>query len=190
MGAAEKLELISESEYLAFELVSEQKHEYLSGGVYAMAGATNRHNRIVMNCAGSLHASLKGKPCSPFNSDTKVRIRQITGTRFYYPDVMIVCDPNPEEDSFQDSPSVIIEVISESTRRIDEGEKKDSYLTIPGLSTYLLVEQDLAKVVAYRRTEKGFDPEIFQGLESTVPLPEVEAELALAEVYDEIEFDG
>lgn len=141
MTAAGKWDLVSEEDYLEGELISDQKHEYLAGVVYAMAGARNRHNDIGMNCSGELRARLRGKPCKPCNSDTKVRIRLATGTRYYYPDTMVVCRPNPDDDSFQDEPAVIIEVLSESTRRTDEGEKKDAYLMIPSLGVYLMVEQ-------------------------------------------------
>jgi len=187
VDAAGNLDLISEEDYLAGELVSEEKHEYVCGVVYAMAGAKNRHNSVSVNCLGALHARLRGKPCRPFNSDTKVRIRLLTGTRYYYPDAMVVCQSNPDDDSFQDAPAVIIEVLSDSTRRIDEGEKKDAYLTIPTLNAYLLVEPDAPRVVAYRRTTGGFERVVFQGLDAVIPLPEIQAELPLAEVFDGID---
>jgi Uma2 family endonuclease len=92
MTAAEKLSAISVEDYLAGELASRVKHEYLGGYVYAMAGARNVHNVIAGNVFGSLHARLRGKPCQPFNSDTKIRVRLPTKQwRFYYPDTSIVC---------------------------------------------------------------------------------------------------
>lgn len=188
MSAAERWELVSENDYLARELLSDQKHEYVAGVIYAMAGAKNRHNKVVMNCTGSLFSRLRGKKCEPFNSDTKVRIRQESGTRFYYPDAMVVCSSNSEDDSFQDSPEVIIEVLSDSTRRIDEGEKKDAYLTIPRLGVYLLVEQESPLVIVFRRSVDGIGREVYQGLDITIPLPEIDAELPLSEIYDGIKF--
>src|SRR5262245_31301718 len=101
MSAAKKLKLISIDEYLAGELVSPIKHEYVGGVVYAMADAIIRHNRIATSILGALHARLGGKPCEPFNSDTKVRVRLPHQTRFYYPDAMVVCDSNPDDASFQ-----------------------------------------------------------------------------------------
>jgi Uma2 family endonuclease len=130
MTAAEKLNLISVEDYLAGELRSQIKHEYLGGFVYAMAGARNVHNVIATNVLGSLHARLRRRRCQPFNSDMKIRVRLPTHLRFYYPDVSVICRPNPQNDSFQDEPAVIFEVLSKATRRIDEGEKKDAYLTI------------------------------------------------------------
>lgn len=188
MTAAEKLNLISVEDYLAGELVSPIKHEYLGGVVYAMAGARNLHNIIVTNTLGTLHGRLRGRKCRPFNSDTKVRVRLPTQVRFYYPDVQVVCWPNPPEDSYQDHPAVLVEVLSAKTRRIDEGEKKDSYLTIPTLAVYLLVEQDTAAVVAFRRTEHGFVREVYEGLAAVIPLPEIDTVLPLAEMYEAVEF--
>lgn len=188
MTAAEKLNLISVEDYLAGELVSTVKHEYLGGVVYAMAGARNVHNLIATNATIAAGSRLRGKRCRPFNSDTKVRVRLPMQTRFYYPDAQIVCDSNPRDDSFQDNPVVIVEVLSQATRRIDEGEKRDAYLTIPTLSAYLLIEQDRPAVVVHRRTEQGFVSEVYTGLEGVIPLPDVGIDLPLAEVYEGVEF--
>lgn len=188
MTAAEKLNLISIDDYLAGELVSPVKHEYLGGVVYAMAGARNRHNRIASNALVALGSRLRGRACGAFNSDTKIRVRLPTQVRFYYPDASVICRPNPEDDSFQDEPAVIAEVLSRTTRRIDEGEKKDAYLTIPSLDVYLLIEQDMPAIVAYRRTLTGFVREVYAGLDAVVPLGEVEIVLPLAEVYEAVEF--
>lgn len=188
MSTATKLNLVSVDDYLAAELVSPIKHEYLGGVVYAMAGARITHNRIAGNTFGSIWSRLRGQACQPFNSDTKVRIQLLTHTRFYYPDVSVVCRSNPGEDSFQDSPTVIFEVLSRKTRRIDEGEKKDAYLTIPSLRVYVLVEQLTSALVVFRRTEHGFVREVYEGLDAVLPLPEIGTELPLAEIYEGVEF--
>lgn len=188
MATAHHRDLISVDDYLAGELVSTVKHEYLGGLVYAMAGAKNSHNIIALNIAGSLHARLKGRRCRPFNSDTKIRIQLPTQWRFYYPDCSVVCRPNPQSDSYQDEAAVIFEVLSSSTRRTDEGEKKDAYLTIPALDAYVIVESETAAVVVHRRTEQGFVREVYTGLAATIPLPAIETELPLAEIYDRVEF--
>jgi Uma2 family endonuclease len=188
MSAIKKLNLVSIADYLAGELVSPVKHEYLGGVVYAMAGARNVHNLIASNALGTLHARLRSKPCRPFNSDTKIRIRLPTHIRFYYPDTSVICRPNPQTDSFQDEPAVIVEVLSRRTRRTDEGEKRDAYLTIPSLSAYILVEQEMPAVVVWRRTEQGFVREVYAGLEAVIPLPEIQTELPLAELYEAVEF--
>ena len=180
--------LTSEADYLSGELTSTVKHEYLGGIVHAMAGAGNRHNDIVVNITSALHLRLRGRPCRPCNSDTKVRIRLPTQIRYYYPDASVVCRPNPAEDSFHDEPVVIVEVLSPSTRRIDMTEKQEAYFAIPSLLVYLLVEKDSAAVTAYRRTPHGFVAEVFSGLEANLPLPEVDIELPLADVFERVDF--
>lgn len=188
MSTAEQLPLVSPEEYLAAELLSEVRHEYLGGNVYAMAGASNRHNRIAGNCFASLHRQLSGQPCEPFNSDTKVRVLFPSHTRFYYPDGMVVCNSNPADDSFQDQPVVIAEVVSESTRRTDMNEKREAYLSIPTLKVYLLIEQDQPRVSVHRRQQQGFAAELFTGLDTVVPLNEIDADLPLKELYERVEF--
>src|SRR5262245_867970 len=188
MSAAPKMKLVSIEDYLAGELGSPVKHEYLGGVVYARAGARNVHNTIASNALGTLYGRLRGKPCRPFNSDTKIRIRLPGQVRFYYPDVSVVCRPNPQTDTFQDDPVVLFEVLSRSTRRIDEGEKQDAYLTIPSLGVYVMVEPETAAVVALRRTDSGFVREVHEGLEAVLPLGEIGIDLPLAEIYETVEF--
>jgi Uma2 family endonuclease len=188
MSAAEKWNLVKVEDYLAGELSSPIKHEYLGGVLYAKAGARNAHNLIASNTLIALGSGLRGRRCRPFNSDTKIRICLPGQIRFYYPDVPVICRSNPQTDSFQDEAAVLVEVLSRRTRRIDEGEKKDAYLTIPSLAVYLLVEQELPAVVAFRRTERGFVREVYQGLDAVVPLGEIETTLPLAEIYETVEF--
>ena len=188
MTAATQIELVTVEEYLARELHSEVRHEYLGGYVYAMAGARTVHNRIASAWNGALYNQLRGKPCEPFNSDMKVRIRFPGHTRFYYPDGMVVCEPNSAEDTFQDRPVVIAEVLSEATRRIDEGEKREAYLTIPTLMAYLLIETDQPRVVVHARTDSGFVASVYEGLDAVVPLDAINAELRLAELYERVTF--
>jgi Uma2 family endonuclease len=175
-------------EYLSGELVSTVKHEYLGGVVYAMAGARNLHNLIKGNLFVALHNRLRGSGCRPYDSDTKIRIHLPTQIRFYYPDESVVCHPNSLTDSFQDEPVLVAEVISRKTRRIDEGEKREAYVTIPSLMTYLLVEQESAAIVAFRRGRDGFDREVYRGTDAVIPLPELGIELPLADIYEGAEF--
>ena len=188
MTAAEKLNLISVEDYLAGELISPVKHEYLDGVVYAPAGARNAHNLIASNTLVALGSLLRGLRCRPFNSDTKIRIRLPAQVRFYYPDASVICRPNPQTDSYQDEPAAIVEVLSHRTRRIDEGEKKDAYQTIPFLGVYVLLEQESPAAVVFRRTERGFVREVYRGLDAVVPLREIEIDLPLAEVYEGVYF--
>jgi Uma2 family endonuclease len=165
-----KLELVSVEQYLVGERRAKRKHEYAGGYVYAMAGAKNVHNTVATGFLGLMHAKLRGRPCQPFNSDTKVRIRMATHTRFYYPDGMVVCEPNAADEEFQDRPVVIVEVLSPKTRRIDEGEKLEAYLTIPTLAAYLLIETQRPRVVAYHRTPEGFVPQAYDGQDANITL--------------------
>lgn len=188
MSAALKPNLVSVADYLAGELESTVKHEYLAGVVYAMAGARIVHNVVKGNLFATLHNLLRGERCRPYNSGTKVRVLFPTHTRFYYPDVSVVCHSNHPNQSYQDNPVVIVEVLSRSTRRIDEVEKKDAYLTMPTLSAYLLVEQEFPFVTVHRRTDQGFVRETYDGTAAVIPLPEVGIELPLGEVYEGVEF--
>jgi len=188
MTAAEKLKHVAVDDYLAGEATARAKHEYLGGYVYAMAGGSNSHNRISTNTTIALGSRLKGQLCQPYNSDTKLRVQLPTHTRFYYPDVSVVCESNPPDEAFQDQPVVIVEVLSRDTRRIDETEKKEAYLSIPSLKAYLLVEQALAEVTVHRRSQQGFASEVYSGMNATIPLPEIQAELPLTEVYAGVKF--
>ena len=189
MTAIRPPDSVSVQDYLAGEEISAVKHEYLGGTVHAMAGASIRHNKIALNCLTSLSNSLRGNPCQPFNSDTKVRIEFPDHTRFYYPDGMVVCQTNPDTDHFQNQPVIIIEVLSDSTRRADLGEKRDAYLTIPSLKALLFIEPDSPAVTIHRRLpEGGFAVERHTGIDSSAQLPEINTTLTLADIYARVEF--
>jgi len=185
MTALLRTEPVSVDEYLDGELVSEVKHEYVGGLIHAMAGGTTRHSAVATNVTTALGGALRGKPCRPFNSDLKIRIELPGQTRFYYPDAMVVCEMREDTETWQDRPVVVVEVLSESTRRIDLTEKREAYLAIPTLKALILVEPDIAHVTVHRRGPSGgFTIEEYAGLEAVIPLPEVGIELPLAEVYD------
>jgi len=179
---------MSVSDYLEWEAAAEMRHEYVGGVVYAMAGGTRRHAAIATNALGLLYGQLRGKPCRPFGPDMKVRIQYPTHTRFYYPDAMVVCIPGAAQEHFVDHPVVIVEVLSPSTRRTDESEKRDAYFTIPTLRVYVLLEQERVAAVVWRRGEQGFAREVYDGLEAVIALPEIEARLPLAEAYEAVRF--
>ena len=179
---------ITVEEYLEGELLSEVKHEYLGVEAHAIAGAGNRHNQVATNITIALGARLRGKPCRPFNSDTKVRIELANHTRFYYPDAMVVSDRNRDDEQWQDRPVVIVEVLSESTRRTDLGEKREAYLAIPTLKVLLIVEPGEAAATLYRRGPSGgFLSEHYAGSDQWIPLPEIEVKLPLGEFYEGLE---
>jgi Uma2 family endonuclease len=188
MTAAKQIPLVSVEDYLARERVAKVKHEYTGGYVYAMAGGKNQHNRISVAFVSVMHSKLRGRRCEAFNSDTKVRIRMPTHTRFYYPDGMVVCEPNSPNDEFQDRPVVIAEVLSVSTRRTDEGEKREAYLTIPTLDAYLLIETERPRVVVYHRAPEGSAAQAYDGMDAAIPLKSVGLDLPLAELYERVDF--
>ncbi len=188
MSTAPQKRAISVAEFLEGERVSPVKHEYVDGAVYAMAGATTTQNLIATNATGIFYSQLRGKRCQVFNSDMKVRIRQSRCTRFYYPDLSVACQLNAGSDTYQDNPVVIVEVLSESTRRVDEYEKREAYLSINSLYVYILLESNTLAAQVYRRTDDGLVSESYTGAESVIPLPEIDCALSLGEVYFHVEF--
>ena len=188
MSTARQKQPISIADYLNGESTSPIKHEFVDGVVYAMAGATANHNRIATNATGALYSQLRGKRCQAFNSDMKIRVRLTRTTRFYYPDLSVVCQPNAGDDTFQDNPVVIVEVISESTRRVDEYEKREAYLSINSLCVYVMLEPNTTAALVYRRADEGFTCETYEGPDAIISLPEIECDLSLAEAYAQVEF--
>lgn len=180
--------LISPEDYLAAEKDSPIKHEYLGGVVHAMAGAGTRHNHIAGSAFLSLGTQLRGKSCFPISSDTKIKIDTGNQTRFYYPDAGMVCESNPDEDHFQEKPVLIIEVLSHSTRRTDQSEKKDAYLLIPSLKAYLLIETDRPEVTVYERKNGHFVASIYNDLADLIAFPDLAVSLPLADLYERIDF--
>ena len=187
MSTAKQFDLLSVEDYLKAEAESSIRHEYLGGVVYAMGGGRNVHNLVATNISSWLWTSLRGSPCRAYNSDTKIRIRHSDHTRFYYPDVSVICHSNSPQELFQDQPALIVEVLSDSTRRIDSGEKCEAYLSIPSLEVYLMVEAEAPVLIVYRRGEHGFHREILEGVDSVLALPELGVELPFTDVYEGVD---
>lgn len=177
--------LLSEEDYLRSEELSDVKHEFVAGVAHAMAGAGFEHNTIAGNIFLALGIRLRGKRCQPFASDLKIRVQSEEHVHFYYPDAMVVCDRTglAPQRHWTDKPAVIFEVLSESTRRVDEGEKALMYWKIPDLVSYVLVEQDKVQVTLRRRDGGG---EVLSGRETLLRLPELEIEIPLAEFYERL----
>jgi Uma2 family endonuclease len=183
MNAAEKLK-ISVDDYLAGELISDIKYEYVNGEVYAMAGAKRAHNIISMNFANLLFNHLRGTPCRVFNSDMKVGVLTATDDIFYYPDVQVSCEKNGNEH-YNAEPKLIIEVLSDSTERKDRVEKFYTYRKLASLEEYVLVAQDCLRVEIYRR-RNGWDLELL-GEGKSFQLESVGLDLTVADVYQDVE---
>jgi Uma2 family endonuclease len=147
---AQESTAISLEEYLSGERDSEIKHEYIDGQVFAMAGASLRHNLICTNLSAVLWNQLQGKPCYPLTSDMLVKT---SDRKFRYPDVQVICDDDSSDDDYvRENPILIVEVLSRSTRRRDKTEKREEYLALPSLLEYVLIEQDVAEVEVQRRS--------------------------------------
>lgn len=188
MSTAEKSEFVSIDDYLAAEATASTRSEYVDGWVRAMTGGTNRHNRVKMNCLVQLALTLKGKKCQPFDSDTKVRICREGRTRFYYPDLQVVCDSTAPTEVYQDAPVLLVEVLSPSTRQVDLDEKLDAYLQIPSLESYIILEQHTPFAIVMRRTEKGFLRETYAGIDAEIGLPFLGCSLSFRDIYAGVEF--
>lgn len=174
----------TEAEYLKAEQASEVRHEYIGGDLYAMAGASEEHNIISLNIAAAIRAHLRGKPCKVFIHDMKARVyAQLT--LYYYPDVMVVCDPGDDDRFFKSKPRIIVEVVSESTRGTDEREKLLTFIQLPSLEEYVLVEQDRMKVTIHRRAAEWV-PEFLEGPEALLKLHSIGFEMPLSAVYEDV----
>ncbi|HBE67284.1 MAG TPA: Uma2 family endonuclease [Planctomycetaceae bacterium] len=188
MSFAPKLQSLSVEEYLAGEEHAKHRHEYVGGFAYAQAGGTNAHNLIASNVHGELFAQLRGKPCRALNSDTKIRVRRGASHRFYYPDASVVCEFNAANETFQDKPKAIFEVLSEATRRIDINEKCEAYLTLESLEYYVLIEQDVAFATVWARDPDKFTQSIAEGLDASIALPTIGCQLSMQDIYDGLGF--
>ncbi len=177
MSSVIKTNLISVSEYLQGELESDVKHELINGDVYAMAGASANHERISLNVARKFGNHLENLPCEPFGSDMKVKV----ASNFFYPDVIVDCNFNESEPYFTESPVIIVEVLSKSTRRTDETIKRTAYLNIPTLQEYVLIEQDFVDVEVVRKTE-GWQPKHYF-LGDDITFEAIGLTLSVEEIY-------
>jgi len=187
MKALRENAFITVDDYLEGEERSEVKHEYIGGQVHAMAGASKDHNRIAMNLASALGQRLKGTPCSVQMSDVKVHLSIADEEMFYYPDLMVTCDPRDSHPFFNQYPKVIIEVLSPTTEAIDRREKLQNYRRIEMLEEYALVAQDKMEVTVFRRANK-WQPEIATKPEQALRLASLGFEMPMSAVYEDVRF--
>jgi Uma2 family endonuclease len=176
---------ITPEEYLEGERASEIRHEYVDGRVYAMAGASDDHNRIAGNIFRELGNALRGHRCEPFINDMKVKIPSLSVTDvFYYPDVLVACDPTDNAKYYRERPTVIFEVLSPETERTDQREKVIAYGQIPSIELYLLVEQGCMRVTALHRAESAWRKEVLEGPTAVLKLDCLGVEIPLARLYE------
>ena len=171
---------MSVEDYLEMEKTATVRHEYLAGEVYAMTGASRRHNRIAGNAYRRLADAAAGGPCRIYMETVKLRIDDV----FYYPDVMVACDEEPDDPYYEDDPYLVVEVVPPSTEGTDRREKLAAYKRIPGLKAYLIVDQDRTRVERHFRDEEGvwLRADLVDEGRFSVPCPETS--LTLAEIYE------
>jgi Uma2 family endonuclease len=188
MSAQPKI-LLTPEEYLAIERRSEFKSEYFAGHVFALAGASKRHNLIVANLIRALGNQLLDRPCNVYPSDMRVKVRK-TGA-YMYPDVVVACGDEQFEDDQNDTllnPVVIIEVLSESTEAYDRGRKFEQYQYIESLAEYLLIAQDSYRIEQYVRQDDGtWRYSEFHSLDDVVQLSAIGCNLDLKDMYAKVE---
>ena len=151
--SARVMPILSEQEFLDSELSSPVKREYVAGRVFAMVGVSRAHNLTTMNIAAALRERLKGGPRKVFIADIRVRVQRAQA--YYYPDVVVTCDPADADDYQVTRPVLIVEVLSPATEAIDRREKLLAYQTLDSLKKYVLVSQERRRVEVVRRGEGG-----------------------------------
>ena len=176
-------------EYLALERQAQYKSEYYAGEIFAMAGASRWHNLIVANVVGELRSQLKGRPCTTYPSDMRLKISP-TGL-YAYPDVTVVCGEARFEDTQQDillNPTLIVEVLSDSTEAYDRGGKFAHYRKLDSLMAYVLITQTKPHIEHYvRQPDNRWLLSEADSIHDTIHLPAIDCHLALAEVYDKVD---
>lgn len=173
------------AEYMALEEQSDVRHEFFEGEVFAMAGATIRHNTMVLNCALALRAGLRGKSCRVFAESVQLAVEH--GRYYNYPDVMVTCAPaDLLAERTVESPTLLMEVLSKSTENRDRSWKFNRYKQLPSLRHYLLVSQTTCLVEWYRREDSGvwsFTP--FALFTDELFIPELNLTLRLQDIYED-----
>ncbi|MGL6340810.1 MAG: Uma2 family endonuclease [Waterburya sp.] len=188
MVASPQNSYLTPEEYLEMEAASDIKHEYIAGEIYAMAGATDTHVTIALNMAILLRSHLRGSGCRVYIADMKVRIE--AKNRFYYPDVMVTCEPKDRENStYKQFPRLIVEVLSDSTEAFDRGDKFADYQSLPSLQEYVLINTKKARIECFRRTDEGlWLLQFYELKDSQFELASVEFQGKINQVYEEVDF--
>jgi Uma2 family endonuclease len=171
------------AEYMAFTETSELKHEYIGGEIVAMSGGTIAHGRLIGQLTGLIRDALRGRPCIVLPAEVRVRIR--AADRTTYPDLHVVCsavEADPDDAHAVVNPTVIVEVLSDSTADSDRGDKFAAYRRLRSLREYVLVSQHERRIDVYRRDDKIWHLEDF-GPGETFRLTSIDVALAVDEIY-------
>lgn len=186
MAIPKKLHYITAAEYLEGERGAEIKHEYVDGEIYAMAGATVRHYRLVKQLGNSLEQHLENMDCEVFIVDMKTKANEYI---YYYPDVAITCEELTDEQDFISQPKLIIEVLSPSTALKDRREKLIAYKLIESLQEYAIIWQDEMRVELHRRQNEGWLTFFHTQPEDEVEFASINFQTTVAEIYRNIKFE-
>ena len=181
MVLAKKYNLMSEQAYLDGELLSDIRHEYIDGEVYAMVGAHKYHNQIVMTVSNVFYNHLLGKPCQPYASDMKVKIDR----KYFYPDVMVDCS-QVDADYYIEQPSIIVEVLSKSTRQHDKTVKRLAYFQIASLKEYVLIEQDFVEIEFWSRDENNYWQQSVYYLGDDIHFQSIDLTVSVEDIYRQV----
>ena len=181
MVLAKKYNLMSEQAYLDGELLSDIRHEYIEGEVYAMVGAHKYHNQIVMTVSNVFYNHLLGKPCQPYASDMKVKIDR----KYFYPDVMVDCS-QVDADYYIEQPSIIVEVLSKSTRQHDKTVKRLAYFQIASLKEYVLIEQDFVEIEFWSRDENNYWQQSVYYLGDDIHFQSIDLTVSVEDIYRQV----
>lgn len=191
MSTAPAVKYLTVEQYLAMEDAADEKHEYIGGEVYAMAGASFPHNQIVSNSFVDVGSFLVDKSCSIYGSDLKVHVKTASG--FVYPDLTIVCDGPQFLENRKDiviNPSVIIEVVSPDTQGYDHGKKFMLYRQIPALREYILISSMEVLVEKFVREESGaLTLTEYKCLEDQFSIDAIRYQTMLAKLYRKVLFE-
>ena len=172
---------MSEQAYLDGELLSDIRHEYIEGEVYAMVGAHKYHNQIVMTVSNVFYNHLLGKPCQPYASDMKVKIDR----KYFYPDVMVDCS-QVDADYYIEQPSIIVEVLSKSTRQHDKTVKRLAYFQIASLKEYVLIEQDFVEIEFWSRDENNYWQQSVYYLGDDITFHSIDLTVSVEDIYRQV----
>ena len=186
MIALKESQTLTPEAYLQFEDDHPNKHEYIDGEIYAMAGTTDSHNTIALNLAVLIRSHLRGSNCRIYFAGIKARLEE--RNCFYYPDLLVTCDPrDTETPTYKRFPKLIVEVLSDSTESFDRGTKFSDYQTLDSLEEYILVNSYRQQVEVYARSESfGWQYQNNTLSHPTFTLASIDLKLTLADVYEDV----
>ncbi len=187
MNIQAKNAFLSVEDYFAGEQCAESRHEYINGTVHAMGGASAVHNLISGNLFAALRVAARSTPCQVFIADMKVFLSIGGEDIYYYPDVLVSCDPEDRQKYFRSSPCLVIEVLSPATERIDRREKFLAYTSLDSLQEYILVAQDQQLVTLFRRAN-DWQPELF-GPDNELSLDCLDVSLPVVDIYEGVDLE-